>query len=134
MTERMSVSDARKLIKNYGRPKTKKPPKYGNKKSVVDGEKYDSNKERDRHQVLKLLERIGDISQLTRQVEFIISPECILYGKKSAARLYRCDFTYYKNGIYIVEDVKSIITKKNPVYILKRHMMKVVHNIEILET
>ena len=45
MTEKMSVSDARKLIKNYGRPKTKKPPKYGNKKSVVGGEKYDSNKE-----------------------------------------------------------------------------------------
>lgn len=130
MTERMSVAAYKKLL-----AKTKpKAPKFRNTPNQVGDEKYRSIKERKRHDALKLLEKLGQITDLKREVPFIISPACRLYGKVSIARKYNADFTYYKNGIYIVEDTKSPATRKDKYYILKRHLMKVVHNIEILET
>jgi hypothetical protein len=106
--------------------------KYGNVAVVVDGIKYASQAEERRHSELKLLQRIGWIEDLRLQVPFEIAPACELYGKKSIARVYRADFTYkiVKTGELVVEDVKGVRTD---LYILKRHLMKVVHNIEIKE-
>jgi len=112
---------------------TKKLPKFKNKIVWYDGIKFHSEKECERYQQLKALEAAGHIQGLGLQTPFIIIASAIIHGKKNPARKYISDFTYTCNGVYIVEDVKSEITRNLPVYRLKRQLMKVIHNIEIAE-
>ena len=48
--------------------------KYNSKKTVVDGQKFDSKKEANRYQELVLLEKAGVIKNLSRQVKFVLIP------------------------------------------------------------
>lgn len=48
--------------------------KYNSKKTVVDGQKFDSKKEARRYQELLLLEKAGAIKNLSRQVKFVLIP------------------------------------------------------------
>ena len=96
--------------------------KYHNVKTVADGMVFDSKKESIRYLELKRLQECGIISDLQTQVRFEICP------KKNAnkrARYYVADFVYTENGQKIIEDVKSYITKKNPVYSLKKALVQV---------
>lgn len=105
--------------------------KYGNKKTEVDGITFDSQAEARRYKALKLLERAGEIQSLELQPVYELVPSVTLYGRKRTAVRYKADFRYIHNGQTVVEDVKGMRT---PVYNLKRHLMKAVHNIEIKET
>lgn len=105
--------------------------KYGNKKTEVDGITFDSQAEARRYKALKLLERAGEIQSLELQPVYELVPSVTLYGRKRTAVRYKADFRYINNGQTVVEDVKGMRT---PVYNLKRHLMKAVHNIEIKET
>ena len=93
--------------------------KFFNKKTVIDGFKFDSQKEAAHYCYLKARQHIGQISDLKLQVRFPL---------KMCDKLichYVADFTYIENGVLIIEDVKSAFTKKNPVYRLKKKMMLV---------
>lgn len=108
--------------------------KYHNKRTSG----YDSNKEKHRADELKLLQRAGQISNLKEQVRFELIPSQygIVNGKKKCieqACFYIADFTYVENESFIVEDVKSPITRANPVYIIKRKLMLQVHGVKIRE-
>ena len=95
--------------------------KYRNKKITVDGITFDSKKELSRYNELILMQRAGIISDLQRQVRFEIVPK----SKTERASYYVADFVYTKpDGKKIIEDVKSEITKRLPVYILKRKLVK----------
>ena len=97
---------------------------------VFEGEeKFDSKKEHNRWKELKLLERAGAINNLKRQVKFVLI-EKSQYGRE---RAYICDFAYWENGKYVVEDVKSNITK-TPLYRFKKRLMAEYYGIVILET
>jgi hypothetical protein len=104
-----------------------KKNKYGAVKITVDGIKFDSKKEAARYQSLKLAERCGAISDLETQPRFDIR----VNGKYIA--FYKADFRYMKNGSEVVEDVKSAITAKNPVYRLKKKLVEAIHNVKINE-
>lgn len=99
-----------------------KPVKYRNKKAVIDGYTFQSQKEANRYFELKMLQKAGEISGLELQPKFEIAPVTWWNGKKLQARYYIADFQYTENRIIIVEDVKSAITKKNSVYTLKRQL------------
>lgn len=106
--------------------------KYRNNPTEVDGIKFQSGKEAKRWLELKLLNRVGHIYDLERQVTFELTPsrrrtDGILERKCS----YIADFVYTENGKQVVEDAKGA---RPPDYILKRKMMLFIHNIEILET
>lgn len=108
--------------------------KYHNQK--ISG--YDSKKEKQRACELKLLQKAGYISDLKEQVRFELIPAqyIIEYGKKRCIEkscYYIADFTYFENGSLIVEDVKSPITRSNPLYIIKRKLMLYRHGIIIRE-
>ena len=105
--------------------------KYHNIKVIVDGIKFDSRAEALRYQVLKKLENSGVISDLQLQVAFVLAPSVIIKGRKKPALKYKADFVYNHKGQKIVEDVKGVLTA---VYKIKRHLMKSVHGIDILET
>jgi len=94
--------------------------KYHNIKTEIDGIKFDSKREANRFQELLLLQKAGQISDLRRQEKFCICPK---YGANKRARYYIADFTYIECGKKIIEDVKSSITKQNPVYSLKKALM-----------
>ena len=111
-----------------------KRPKYGNHKVIIDGIVFDSVKESVRYQELKLLEQTGAIRELELQKIFVLAPAVILHGRKKPALRYVADFTYSDvGGKQIVEDVKSWITKKNPAYRIKIHLMKSVLGLDVEE-
>lgn len=106
-----------------------KKNKYNAQRVTVDGIKFDSKKEANRYCDLKLLERAGVISDLKLQVFFELIPS----NKTERGVAYVADFTYYENGIYVVEDTKSEATKKIASYIIKRKLMLEKHGITINE-
>lgn len=113
--------------------KKKSKSLYGNVKTVlVNGEKYDSKKEAERGQFLNMLEKKGVITELKKQVKFAwtvtLSANDNIIQKKA---WYVADFTYKRDGVDIVEDVKGYKTK---VYLAKKKIMKQLYNIDILET
>ncbi len=93
--------------------------KYRNKKTIVDGIKFDSIREGNRYCQLKILEKAGYISNLELQPAFDICPAVQWNGKILRKRVYKADFKYVEKGITIVEDVKGMRTKT---YILKRSL------------
>ena len=101
--------------------------KYGAKKTVVDGIKFDSKRESERYKELKLLEKAGEISDLCLQVRYDFEINGVKLG------FYKADFVYWdvNNQRSVVEDVKGF---KTPVYNLKKKLMIALRGIDILET
>lgn len=112
-----------------------KHPKYKNRKIENEDGKFDSAKEYRRFKELQILQRAGVISDLTCQTTYVLAKSVKLSGEARAkpALRYVADFQYVENGNLVVEDVKSKITKENPVYRIKKHLMMSVHGIEIVE-
>ena len=109
--------------------------KHGNKKIVSDVQIFDSKREYLRYSGLKLEELGGLISGLKRQVPFVLAPSVRLAGEprlKSALK-YTADFTYERDGVLIVEDAKSPHLRKETAYRIRKHLMKSVLNIDIVE-
>jgi hypothetical protein len=116
--------------------------KYNAKKTIAFGITFDSKKEAQRYQELKIMEAAGEIKGLKRQVKFQLIPpqyEPDTVGKRGGkikGKLierecaYYADFTYFQNGVFIVEDTKGM---KTPDYIIKRKLMLHVNGIRIKE-
>ena len=118
--------------------------KYHSKKITVGGETFDSTKEYRRFCELKLLQRAGKISDLQRQVEFVLIPtqrEPDVIGPRGGVKkglllekecTYYADFVYFNDkGEKVVEDTKG---EKTEAYNIKRKLMLYVHGIRIQET
>jgi len=125
-----------------------KKSKYGAKKTVIDGEKFDSIKEGRRYQELLSLQKTGAISDLKRQVKYVLIPaqrepdRVGARGGKIQGRLierevaYIADFVYYDNdlGHEVVEDVKGCKSgNAYAIFTLKRKMMLYFYGIRIKE-
>ena len=81
--------------------------KYDNISSVVDNIRFQSRKESRRYGDLKLLLKLGVITDLEMQKQFDFP----------MGFSYRADFTYVENGKKIAEDAKGFQT---PVFKLKK--------------
>lgn len=104
--------------------KAQKRNKYGNRKTEINGIKFDSKKEAERYLYLRNLERSGEISNLHLQEKFCLQrPYVDSQGRKVERIDYVADFTYICDGQLQVEDVKSKVTAKNSVYVLKKKLM-----------
>ena len=120
-----------------------KSRKYGNSKITIDDITFDSKKEARRYQDLLLLSRAGEISDLQRQVKYVLIPpqrEPETIGPRGGVKpgklietecSYIADFVYKdKDGKTIVEDTKGFKTKD---YIIKRKLMLFIHGVKIHE-
>lgn len=137
----MSVNQFRELQRMKGqRPRSK----YGNKQVIVDGIRFDSQKEWMRYEELRRLQKAGEIDRLEVHKKYELMPKTVLNGHTYKSISYYADFVYYDctedklhcndpNKRWVVEDVKSPVTRKNPTYSLKKRMMAHVHGIEIKE-
>lgn len=117
--------------------------KYHSSKITTGGQTFDSMEEYRRWRDLCLMARAGVISDLRRQVRFVLiptqrGPDHI--GPKGGRKagpvierscVYVADFVYVRDGKTVVEDSKGMRT---PEYIIKRKLMLWVHGIHILET
>lgn len=123
-----------------------KKSKYHNKKVEYDGISFDSKKEMKRYIILKKAQEDGIISDLMLQVKYELIPavreKYIKHLKtkdKECERTlqlpitYTCDFAYYKDGEYVVEDCKISPKVKPDKYILKNKMMFALKGIRIKE-
>lgn len=111
---------------NFGNLSYKKKNKYGAKKSIVDGIKFDSKKEADHYISLKLLLNNKKIKDLELQVKYPV----FINDKKIFN--YIADFTYtdIETGNKHVIDVKGF---KTDIYKLKKKAVEAYYNINILE-
>ena len=104
---------------------TRNKSKYHNRKTKG----FDSAKEWRRNQELEALQRAGEISELNRQVPFVLMPsytiadETTRQGFRTVREIrYIADFTYrLKDGTRIIEDVKGMQTD---VFKLKRKLLE----------
>ena len=125
--------------------------KYGNKKIVIDGIEFDSQKEARRYCELKLLQRAGKITDLQLQKEFELIPTqyetYARYGKKGQrikdgkrcieqSCVYKADFAYMQNGKQVVEDTKGCRDPSSAGYakfVIKRKLMLWRYGIRVVE-
>ena len=112
-----------------------KPTKYGAKRVVVAGIRFDSKREAKRWGELRLLESLGKIRDLERQPAYYFA----VSRDRDGARVempkrfqYRADFRYVdvETGRVVVEDAKGMRT---PMYKLKKLLVEAQHEIEIVE-
>ena len=127
-----------------GRRFFKNKPKYKNRKVNIDGDVFDSMKEYWRYIELKHMQADGKITDLQRQVKYILIPaqrEPDKIGKRGGVKkgkllerevAYYADFVYRlaDTGTLIVEDTKGMRTTE---YIIKRKLLLYMHGIRIKE-
>lgn len=96
--------------------------KYGNRKTYVGTELFDSQHEADRWIELTLLQEAGEITDLKRQVPFLLIPNIKKSGKVISRKTqYIADFVYTdKSGKQVIEDAKGYRTE---VYNLKKKLV-----------
>ena len=94
--------------------------KYHNKKVIIDGIPFPSQKEGNRYLQLKKL-----------QVPFVLIEPFTLNGKKYRKMEYVADFVYFRDGEQIVEDTKGYRTE---IYKIKKKLMAYLYHIQIKET
>ena len=98
--------------------------KYGNVPTTRHEIKFPSQKEARRYDELVGLQRAGVISDLRLQVEFTLQPAYTTpEGERIRAIRYLADFTYIRDGVEIIEDVKSRPTRTQQ-YRMKAKMMQ----------
>lgn len=102
--------------------------KYHNKKTYVDGLKFDSQKEANDYEILCFRQKRGEIKDLQLQVPFVI----IEKSKFGRAIKYIADFTYIDciTNEFVVADSKGV---KTDVYKLKKRIVAEKYNIVIKE-
>ncbi len=110
-------------VQEYKQLQQKGNSKYGAKKVIINGIKFDSQKEGNHYLELKLLEKQGLIKDLRIQVRFELQPSYKKNGKTIRAIYYIADFVYYDTfkGQKIVEDTKGYRTE---IYKLKKKLFE----------
>lgn len=107
--------------------------KYGNRKTTVFGQTFDSKHEAERYMELRARERAGEIWGLQTQVPFELIPAQRGEDGKVMERAvtYIADFVYWTDSkTRIVEDAKGFRTD---VYRIKKKLMLERYGIRIQE-
>jgi hypothetical protein len=91
----------------------------------LNGINFASQREANRYRELLLLQHAGAIWDLRLQPAFDLRVKGTVVGR------YVADFMYRTDHGFVIEDVKGV---KTPVYRLKKKLLKVLYDIDILET
>ena len=113
-----------------------KRAKYGNQKIVVDEIVFDSKKEAQHYQLLKMRQRAGEIDSLEVHPVLEIYIDAHERGRIHIGN-YTADFWYWEktpNGaMFRVIDVKSAATRKLTDYQLRKKLVEALYNVTITE-
>lgn len=125
MTEHLTAAQFREVNKPERHGRIVRSSKA---KRTVGGIVFDSMAEAKRYVLLQDMERAGMISRLTLQPRYQLIVEGHLIGH------YVGDFEYLnKTGQLVVEDVKSVFTRKDPLYRRNRKHMMAQYGIDVTE-
>lgn len=105
--------------------------KFGNKKIMADDDTFDSQGEYRRWCDLQLMQKAGVISELERQVSFVLAPSVVIDKRKKPEMKFTLDFQYKSGGELVLEDFKSPSTAKETAFIMRRHLLKSVHGLDV---
>ena len=121
--QKNDVTNAQELTGTFQNKGSRK--KYGNEFCEVNGIRFDSRKEARRYEELMGLLQAGWITDLKLQHHFTLAEAFKMPDGTPIRKMeYIADFTYTDGeGRFIVEDVKSEATRKNPVYAIKKKLM-----------
>ncbi|MGU3399249.1 DUF1064 domain-containing protein [Brucellaceae bacterium D45D] len=102
-----------------------KPNKYGAKKTVLDGIRFDSKAEASYYAALKQREKAGEVGGVELQ-----RPFAVLGPKGELITTYKADFAFWDfiEDRFRVIDVKGVET---PVFKLKRKLVRAFLGIEV---
>ena len=143
--ENITASDIARMQQGRQTPagsSAAKPSKYRNVKTVVNGERFDSQREAEHWIALKIREGMGEITNLRRQVPYeLYAPTRDADGGFSGMAVeicrYRADFDFFENGVHVVCDVKGgtgrRVGTRTQVYELKRRWLERQEGIVIRE-
>jgi len=107
--------------------------KYGARAVVVDGVRFPSQREANRYGELRLLERAGEIRDLTLQPRFELHAHLLSIVHKPPVSIgaYLADFAYVtKDGTTVIEDCKGFRT---PLYRWKKKHVEAEYGVRIVE-
>jgi hypothetical protein len=128
MAAAQSQTPAQAYAAAMRRPQGTGRSKFGNRKTKVDGQTFDSAKEAARFFALSMLERAGEIHSLICQPKF----EFVVNGVRIGS--FRPDFSYVRDGKRIIEDVKGGAATKTEAYGLRKKLLLALHGLEVVET
>ena len=95
--------------------------KYKNKKTMIDGFKFDSEMESHYYLYLKQLKEMGEVVDFVLQPTYLLQEGFDLNGKRIRPITYKADFkVIYKDGREEVIDVKGKLTEE---FKIKRKML-----------
>lgn len=87
----------------------------GKQARTVDGITFSSKAEAERYRALQLLQRAGEIANLTLQPRFEIIPAFTdSSGTRHRATHYTADFCYEERGATVIEEVKGRASRDFP--------------------
>ena len=87
--------------------------KYKNKKTMIDGFKFDSEMESHYYLYLKQLKEMGEVVDFVLQPTYLLQEGFDLNGKRIRPITYKADFkVIYKDGREEVIDVKGKLTEE----------------------
>lgn len=119
------------LVEYRDNPKARKHQKYRNRVTETADGRFDSEAEYRHWCHLKIRQRVGEISDLKRQVVFELIPaQKRPSGGMERACSYVADFVYQEGGKTVCADVKGCATGE---YIMKRKLMLHIHGVEVKE-
>ena len=121
----------RKVAEEQGKKETRR--KYNNQPTERNGIRFDSRKEADRYEELMLLQKAGEIAELKLQPQFTLQESYVTpEGERIRAIRYVADFSYWREGELVVEDVKSKATATAQ-YKMKKKLMQERFGISVKE-
>jgi len=85
--------------------------KYNAKKVILDGYTFDSRRETQRYEELKLMEKAGDIRDLAVHPVIKLQPSFVYCSETIREITYEADFGYWEDGVQVYEDVKGCETQ-----------------------
>lgn len=100
--------------------------KYRNVRTELDGITFDSKVEAERYAFLKLMQKIGKVSQLELQPRFKLPVNGVTVAT------YIADFAYLdEKGVKVVEDVKSPATRGIAGFRLKAKLFEAINGFPV---
>lgn len=106
--------------------------KYRNQVIETPDGKFDSKAEHKFYCRLKMMEKAKLVKNIRRQIVYELAPSVIVANRKRPPLRYVADFVYFDvaKKEEIIADVKGAVT---PEYRIKRHLLKSVLGLDILE-
>lgn len=124
MAARISKALAASLASQQSSGSGSSKSKFGNVKTYVGEDRFDSRGEAERWLALRLLQRAGEIADLERQVVYPLTVAGVVVGKIIP------DFRYRRAGVLVVEDFKSPATM-TPLFRWKRKHLLAEHGVTL---